>query len=188
MKEWSTKPSALLKINYSPIKTASSSPVIKTVSSSVKTSGSLPVHLTGGASDEIIGRSSRSANISKAVSTKVRIPSNVATKTVLVSPLAGGVVVGAVGAGLYGISNLISYTKKEKSGKEAVKDIAKNSAGMGISAGLGLTVANAISGSVLAFGSVVIVPLACGVTVTYITKEIWNRIFFKTKKAQEKNK
>ncbi len=153
-----------------------------------KTSGSLPVSLTGGVSDKTIDKSSRFTNISKTVSKKVKIPSDVAAKTTLVNPLTGGVVVGAVGAGLYGISNMVSYARKEKSGKEALKDIAKNSAGMGISAGLGLTAANAISGTILAFGSAAIVPFACGITVTYITKEIWDRIFFKTKKIQKINK
>jgi len=166
IKEWSRKPSFLLKTG--------SSPLINT--------GSFPVSLTGGTSTGVMGDSSKLAKFSKAVFTKIEIPSNLGARTVLVNPLSGGTVIGVVGAGLYGISNLRRYIKREKSGKQAVRDTVKNSAGLGVSGGLGIAAANAITGTVFALGSTVVVPLACGVTVTFITKKIWNKLFSKAEK------
>ena len=88
---------------------------------------------------------------------------------------------GGVGAILYGMANLTGYVRKKKSGGQALKDTVKDSAGLGLSAGLGVMATNAIAGSVLAFGSTVLVPIAAGVTTTYITKRIWNGVFWKTK-------
>ena len=90
-----------------------------------------------------------------------------------------------VSAGLYGISNLINYTKKKKSGKQAFKDTLKSSSGLGVSSGLGIAAAKACAGSTLALGSTIAIPLACGVTVAFIAKKIWGRLFFKTGKIEK---
>ena len=84
-----------------------------------------------------------------------------------------------VGAGLYGVSNAMRYAKAEKSAKEAIKDTAKGSAGLGVSAGLGIAAANAISGTALALGSTLVVPLAAAVVTGSVAMRFWSKLFHK---------
>jgi hypothetical protein len=103
------------------------------------------------------------------------------------NPLAVGVAAGAIGAAAYGTSNIIKYKKKQKNGKQAAKDTAVNSAGVGISVGLGIAAVNAVSGTFLALGSSVIVPIAAGTGVAYASMKIWNKLLSKAKKLQKPN-
>ena len=52
--------------------------------------------------------------------------------------------------------------KEEKTGKQAAKDTSVNSTGVGISVGLWIAAVNAISGTFLALGGTVIVPIMGG--------------------------
>ena len=104
---------------------------------------------------------------------------NTASRAALTGPLTGGVVVGGVAAAAYGISNMIRYARNEKTAKEAIKDTAKSSAGLGVSAGFAVAAANAVAGSALALGSTVVVPLAAGVAVAYASMAIWNGLFLR---------
>ena len=96
-----------------------------------------------------------------------------------------GVAVGAVGVAAYGTSNIVKYKKKQKTGKQATKNTAVNSAGIGVSAGLGITAINVVSGSFLAMGSTVIVPIAAGAGVAYASMRIWNKLVRKAKKTSK---
>jgi hypothetical protein len=100
----------------------------------------------------------------------------------------GGAVVGTVALGFYGISNIIRYGKNEKSGAQAAKDTIAGSAGLGLSAGLGIAAANAITGTTLALGSAVVVPIAAGVGTAYASIRIWNRLFFKNNSPSKTKK
>ena len=107
------------------------------------------------------------------------------TGSFLVSPLTGGIVVGVVSAGLYGISNLVGYAKKKKSAKQAMGDTLKRSVGLGVSAGLGMSAVNMVGGTISILGSTVIVPLAIGVAVDHITKSAWSWAFLKNSTNQK---
>jgi len=101
----------------------------------------------------------------------------------VINPLFGGAFVGITHAAIYGISNAMKYKKKKITGAEAIKNTAKESAGLTVSAILGLTAANAIAGTTLAFGSTLYVPISVAVAGTFVTKKIWNKIFNKNQCA-----
>jgi hypothetical protein len=96
-----------------------------------------------------------------------------------VSPLTSGIIVGVAGACLYGISNLVAFGKKKKTKEAAFKDTLKNSTGLGVAAGLALGATKAVAGSTIVLGSVTVMPIVTAVAVAYVTKRIWNRMFFK---------
>ena len=148
----------------SPVQTASS-PVSLASGSPVKTTSS-PASLAGGAS----------AQGSSASTSLVRGARHASTA---LTPVRGGVVFAAVGAALYGVSNTVKYARKEKSGKQAVKDTVKGSAGLGVSAGLGIAAAKAISGTALALGSTLVAPVAAGVVAAAVAMRFWNKLFSK---------
>ena len=155
MKEWANKPSALT------------------------TTSSSPLTLTSGSSTTIPTTSSGAATAGSGVGAKAAIVA------ALANPLAVGVAVGAVGAAAYGTSNIIKYKRKQKTGKQATKDTAVNSAGIGVSAGLGIATINVVSGTFLALGSTVIVPIAAGAGVAYASMRIWNKLVCKAKKTSK---
>ena len=101
----------------------------------------------------------------------------------IINPILGGVFVGITHAAIYGISNAMKYKKKKITGTEAIKSTAKDSAGLTISAVLGLTAANAVTGTAIAFGSTLYVPVSVAVAGTFITKKVWNKIFNKNQCA-----
>ncbi len=189
MKEWSKKPSDLVKASSSPVKTVSSSPVGSAGSSIVKTSGSVvntsgaSMALTGGSSSTLVSSSSRTVGTG--------LSQRAAAGAATVAPLAAGTVVSGIAAVFYGISNMIKYGEHQKTGSQAVKDTVKGSAGLGVSTGFGVAAANAIAGTALAFGSTVVVPIGAGVVTGYISMKIWNKIFSKkpdTSKIKAKTK
>jgi hypothetical protein len=85
---------------------------------------------------------------------------------------------------------MIKYGEHKKTGAQAAKDTVKDSAGLGISTGLGVAAAHAVAGTALAFGSTVVVPIGAGFAAGYISMKIWNKILpkgretSKTKKAE----
>jgi len=185
MKEWSKKPSDLVKASSSPVKTVSSSPVGSAGSSIVKTSGSVvktsgaSMTLTGGSSGTVVSTSSRTVGTlgQRAVS----LPAAVA-------PLAAGTFVGGVSALFYSVGNMIKYGEGKKTGAQAAKDTVKSSAGLGVSTGLGVAAVHAVAGTALALGSTVFVPITAGVATGYISMKIWNKIFFKGKETSKTKK
>ena len=170
MKEWSNKPSASLTTSSSPVRTVSSSPVV--TASAPKTS------LTGGAAT-LTGSSSTvtTSNGSLLAHAKVTATAGLAT------PVVAGTVVGGVAAVCYGVSNVLKYAKNEKSGKQAVTDTVKGSAGLGVATGLGIAAAGAVAGTSLALGTTLVVPIAAGAAAAYATARIWHRLFFREKIA-----
>ena len=173
-----------LRENSTLIKTSSSADITADSGLASK-SGFSSASLKSSTSATIVGDSSRFINVSKTISTKTRIPSSVLQQSILLNPLAEGVIIGVVSTGLYGISNLIRYAKKKKSGKQAFKDTLKSSSGLGVSSGLGIAAAKACAGSTLVLGSTLVIPLACGVTVAFIAKRLWGKLFFKTGKIEK---
>jgi len=167
MKEWANKPSDLVKTSSSPVKTVSSSPLGRAGSSIVKTSGGASVTLTGGSSTTPASTSSIGANLTH----------RAAAAAPAAAPLVAGTVVGGIAAVFYGVSNMIQYGEHKKAGAQAVKDTVKNSAGLGISTGLGVAAVHAVAGTALALGSSVFVPVTAGVATGYISMKIWNKIF-----------
>lgn len=170
MKEWSQKPSNVLTTSSSPVKTVSSSSAIQTSSSQLT--------LTGGSSSTVTSTSSSAATAGSGVRAKAVMAG------ILLNPLAAGVAAGAVGAAAYGTSNIVKYSKKQKSGKQAAKDTLVNSAGVGVSVGLGIAAVNVVSGTFLALGSTLIVPIAAGTGVAYASLKIWNKLL-KQKKIEK---
>jgi hypothetical protein len=172
MKEWSRKPTNLLTTSSSPVKTVSSSPAIQTSSSQLT--------LTGGGSSTYASTSSGAATAGSGIRAKAVMAG------VLVNPIAAGVAAGAIGAATYGTSNIVKYSKKQKSGKQAAKDTLVNSAGVGVSVGLGIAAVNVVSGTVLALGSTLIVPVAAGTGVAYASLKLWNKLLKQKKDKKTK--
>ena len=108
----------------------------------------------------------------------------VRTTTVVTSPLATGTIVGAIAVGFYGVANILRYKRNEKSGAQAAKDTITGSAGVGISTGLGVAVANAVGGTL---GSTVFLPLAAGAVVAYAGMAIWDKFFYTVKIPSKTN-
>jgi len=171
MKEWSNKPSTT-------VLTANSTPAH--ISGQVITNnGALPTALASGGSSALAANSSRiltTANTSTAVTEKV------VAGVVLIAPLTVGVIVGGVAAVCYGVANMINYGESKKSGKQAVMDTAKGSAGMGIAAGLGEAAGATVAGSSLVMGSSIVAPIAIGAAVACASIKIWNKLFFNGKR------
>lgn len=168
MKEWSNKPSSTLL-------TASSTSA-KSSGQAITTSGTLPTSLASGGSSALAANSQKiltTANTSTAVTDKI------AAGIAIVAPLTVGVIVGGVAAVCYGVGNMVKYGKSEKSGKQAIADTMKGSAGLGVSAGLGEAAGAAIAGSSLVMGSSIVAPIAVGAAVACASIKIWNRLFFK---------
>jgi hypothetical protein len=217
MKEWANKPSSMVTTGSSPLKTTSattpltsrlrmrdlscltqtsSSPlssvqptsgsIVKTSSSIVKTSGS--VVRTSGSSMTLTSGSSRTLLSTSSGSVGTNLSQRAAVGAATVAPLAAGTVVGGIAAVFYGISNMIKYGEHKKTGAQAAKDTVKDSAGLGISTGLGVAAAHAVAGTALAFGSAVIVPIGAGFATGCISMKIWNKIFSGGKETSKNKK
>ncbi len=89
--------------------------------------------------------------------------------TSVVTPVVGAALAGAIGIVVYGAKNGLGYLNKDRTGKEAVVDVAKNSTGLGISAGIGIW-----AGGVTAAVSAGVIPVAVGMTAAVISKMVWN--------------
>ena len=168
MKEWSKKPSSTV------MKVSSTS--ARSSGQAITTSGTLPTSLASGGSSALAANSQKiltTANTSTAITDKV------VAGVALVAPLTVGVIVGGVAAVCYGVANMIKYGEHKKSGKQAVTDTVKGSAGLGIAAGLGEAAGATVAGSSLVMGSSIVAPIAVGAAVACASIKIWNRLFFK---------
>jgi len=119
--------------------------------------------------------SSQTSHLSKGILRESGRLKAVRTTAVVASPLAIGTIVGAVAIGFYGIANMLRYKRNEKSGTQATKDTITGSAGVGISTGVGVAAANVAVG---AFGSMVLVPVASGAAVAYVSMAVWDKLFY----------
>ena len=184
MKEWSNKPTDLVKISSSPVKTVSSSPVGSAGSSIVKTSGSV-VKTSGASMTLTSGNSTTIASTSSSGTVGTNLTHRAAIGAVAVTPLAAGTVVGGIAAVFYGVGSIIKYREHKKTGAQAAKDTVKNSAGLGVSAGFGVAAAHAVAGTAFALGNTIVVPLIAGVATVYISMKIWDKIFPREKEASK---
>ena len=171
MKEWSNKPSATLLTAGSASAHVSGPPI--TVGAAV------PTALVSGGSSTLTANSSKMLTAAK---TSTALTERVAAGVALVAPLAVGVIVGGVAVVCYGVANMIKYGENKKSGKQAVMDTVKGSAGLGIAAGLGDAAGAAIAGTSLAMGSTIVAPIAVGAAVACVSIKIWNTMFFNGKR------
>jgi len=169
MKEWANEPGDLVEARSSPVKTVSSASVVKTNSASIA--------VTGGRSGSLVSGTSRTVNTG--------LSRRAAAGAAAVAPWATGAVVGVIATVIYGISNMIKYGEGKKTGAQAAKDTFKSSVGLGISSTLGVVAAGAISGTALALGSTVVVPVGAGFTTGFISKQIWNKIFCEEKNSSK---
>ena len=170
MKEWSKKPS-------STVLTASSTSA-RSSGQAITTSGTLPTSLASGGSSALAANSQKiltTANASTAVTDKV------IAGVAIVAPLTVGVIVGGVAAVCYGVANMIKYGEHKKSGKQAITDTVKGSAGLGIAAGLGEAAGATIAGSSLVMGSSIVAPIAVGAAVACDYIKIGNRLLYNKK-------
>lgn len=130
---------------------------------------------SGRSSRNFNGVSSGASPLSKGVLREGGRLKAVKATAVVASPLVTGTIVGAVAVGIYGVANMLRYKRNEKSGVRAAKDTITGSAGVGISTGLGVAAANAALGT---FGSVVLVPVAAGAAVAYVSMAVWDNLFY----------
>lgn len=170
MKEWSNKPSSTVLTTSSTSARASGQ--------AITTSGTLPTSLASGGSSALTANSSRILTTAK---TSTAVTEKVVAGVAIVAPLTVGVIVGGVAAVCYGVANMIKYGEHKKSGKQAVTDTVKGSAGLGIAAGLGEAAGATIAGTSLVMGSSIVAPIAIGAAVACASIKIWNRLFFNGK-------
>lgn len=172
MKEWSNKPSSTVL--------TSSSTSAQTSGPAITTSGTLPTSLASGGSSALAANSQKILTTAK---TSTAVTDRVAAGVAVVAPLTVGVIVGGVAAVCYGVANMIHYGESRKSGKQAITDTIKSSAGLGVAAGLGEAAGAAVVGSTLTMGSTIIAPIAVGAAVACVSVKIWNVLFFNGKKG-----
>ena len=180
MKERANKPSDTSRASGSTSARISGSPIT--------TSGALPTSLASGGSSALVANSQKILTTAK---TSTAVTEKVVAGVAMVAPLTVGVVVGGVAAVCYGVANMIKYGDSKKSGKQAVTDTMKSSAGVGVSAGLGEAAGAAIAGSSIAMGSTIVAPIAVGAAVAFASIKMWNTLFFDGKrnsKSREKAK
>jgi hypothetical protein len=171
MKELANKPSNT-QLTASSMSAQTSGPAITT-------RGTLPTSLASGGSSALAANSQKILSTAK---TSTAVTDRVAAGVAVVAPLTVGVIVGGVAAVCYGVANMIKYGESRKSGKQAVTDTLKRSAGLGVAAGLGEAAGAAIAGSSLTMGSTIVAPIAVGAAVACASIQIWNTLFFNGKK------
>ena len=174
MKEWANKPSNT-RLTASTTSARTSGPAITT-------SGALPTSLASGGSNALAANSQKILTTAK---TSTAVADKVGVGLALVAPLTVGVIVGGVAVVCYGVANMLKYGENNKSGKQAIADTMKSSAGLGVSAGLGEAAGAAIAGSSFTMGSTIVAPIAVGAAVACASIKIWNRLFFNGKKYSE---
>jgi len=184
MKEWSSKPADLVKAGSSSVKTISAGTVGSSAGSSIlKTSGS--VVKTSGASMTLTGANSTAFVSTSSGTVSTGLSQRAAAGVVTATPIAAGTLVGGIAAVFYGLSNMVQYGERKKTGAQAVKDTVKGATGLGISTGLGVAAIHAVTGTVAALGSTVVVPVTAGVATGYISMKIWNKIFSRGKRTSK---
>ena len=96
-------------------------------------------------------------------------------QTGVIDPYLTGLVVFAVTTGLCGIVNVTDYWKKKKTGKEAIAATFKESGKLGVCSVIGLTAGNGVAGTGLVLISPAVLPIAAGVTATFLLKRFWDK-------------
>ena len=91
-----------------------------------------------------------------------------------INPFKASAIVGAAWGGVAAIINARKYKRGEITKRDAVLDTAGESVRMGLSAGLGLVVSNAVRASTLAVTASSLVPFTVGLVVTAGAKVLWN--------------
>jgi hypothetical protein len=172
MKEWTNKPSAAILTTSSTSARASGQ--------AITTSGTLPTSLASGGSSALAANSQKILTTAK---TSTAVTDKVVAGVAMIAPLTVGVIVTGVAAVCYGVANMIKYGEHKKTGKQAIADTMKGSAGLGIAAGLGEAAGAAIAGSSLVMGSSIVAPIAVGAAIACVSIKIWNRLFFYEKMA-----
>jgi hypothetical protein len=104
-------------------------------------------------------------------------------QTGVTDPYFTGLVVFVVTTGLYGISNALDYFKKKKTGKEAISDTFKASGKVGVCSIIGITAGNGVAGTGLVLIAPSVLPIAAGITATYLLKRFWDKNISGTKDA-----
>jgi uncharacterized membrane protein len=97
-------------------------------------------------------------------------------RIVSISPIKAGVVVAAVWGGITAISNTRKYLENKISKKRAIADTARESAGVGISATMGLLVGNGIRLIPITSAATATVTLLLTVISTAAFKAAWDNI------------
>lgn len=104
-------------------------------------------------------------------------------QTGVVDPYFTGLVVFAVTTGLCGIANVMGYLKKKKTGIEAISDTFKESGKVGACSVIGITAGNGVAGTGLVLIAPSILPIAAGITATFLLKRFWDKTNSGTKEA-----
>jgi hypothetical protein len=104
-------------------------------------------------------------------------------QTGVTDPYFTGFVVFIVTTGLCGITNAMDYWKKKKTGIEAISDTLKASGKVGACSVIGITAGNGIAGTGLVLIAPSVLPIAAGVTATFLLKRLWDKTISGTKDA-----
>lgn len=104
-------------------------------------------------------------------------------QTGVTDPYFTGVVVFVVTTSLCGIANVWDYLKKKKTGREAISDTFKASGRVGVCSVIGITAGNGVAGTGLVLIAPSVLPLAAGVTATFLLKRFWDKTMSGTKDA-----
>ena len=101
----------------------------------------------------------------------------------MIDPLVSGVVVLVATTGLSGISNVLHYLKKQKTGKEAISDTFKESGKVGLCSVIGIVAGNGVAGTGFVLIAPSVLPIAAGVTATFLLKRLLEKTISGTKNA-----
>ena len=104
-------------------------------------------------------------------------------QTGVTDPYLTGFIVFAVTTGLCGITNIKDYFKKKKTGKEAIAETFKESAKVGVCSVIGITAGNGVAGTGLVLIAPSVLPIAAGITATFLLKRFWDKSKSGTKDA-----
>ena len=96
-------------------------------------------------------------------------------QTGVTDPYFTGLVVFIATTGLYGIANVLDYFKKKKTGKEAISDTFKASGKVGVCSIIGIAAGNGVAGMGLVLLATSVLPIAAGVTATFLLKRFWDK-------------
>jgi hypothetical protein len=102
-------------------------------------------------------------------------------QTGVTDPYFTGFVVFVVTTGLCGIVNVMDYLKKKKTGKEAISDTFNKSGKVGVCSVIGITVGNGVAGTGLVLIAPSVLPIAAGITATFLLKRFWDKTVSGTK-------
>lgn len=96
-------------------------------------------------------------------------------QTGVTDPYFTGFVVFVVTTGLCGIANVMDYWKKKKTGIEAISDTFKASGKVGVCSVIGITAGNGVAGTGLVLIAPSVLPIAAGVTATFLLTRFWDK-------------